>query len=120
MTYTTYHGYHGYTNRETWLVALWIDNDQTWLESLLDALREESVRRGEEAADEGYYSSGELSSWTAGQIVQTEVEEVIFDPVLGGLAAPSGLAADLVADALSAVNWDELGENYLTTLREQS
>ena len=27
--------YNGWTNRETWLVALWINNEQGWQESCL-------------------------------------------------------------------------------------
>jgi hypothetical protein len=39
--------YEGWTNRETWAVALHINNDQGWQESVHEALRENRYRRHE-------------------------------------------------------------------------
>lgn len=105
--------YEGWTNRETWAVALHINNDQGWQENLFDALRDAQETWREEQDDE----SSEMDSATAGTVVQDSVEEAL-DVLLA--ASPSEYA--MVRDDLGSlwrVNWDELGAAFLRDLREQ-
>ena len=80
MTNTTY---NGWTNRATWLVNLWLDND-------------------------GYYETcGHKSNdaYQLGQMIRADVEEM--QPEV------TGLWADAQSTFLSEVNWKEIGANYI-------
>jgi len=81
--------YNGWKNYETWLVALWIDNDggaDYWME------RADEVRDVSDLADEmeSYYT--ELAS------------EVI---------PPQGMFNDLFNSALREVSWYDIAEHYI-------
>lgn len=76
-------GYNGWTNYETWLVALWLNNDRLTYDAL-EAIKAEdgSVRSKAEQLEE---------------LVQELYE---FEPV--------GLIADFVNAALGRVDWVEI------------
>lgn len=78
-------GYSGWTNYETWLVALWLNNDRLTYDAL-EAIKAEdaSVCRKAERLEE---------------LVQELYE---FEPV--------GLVADFVNAALGRVDWVEIVE----------
>jgi hypothetical protein len=107
----TEEGYNGWSNRETWCVALWINNDQGWQESVHEAIRDR--------AEHGYRDeqpAGGLLAWQAGEAIKENVQEVMYGT---GELPTSGLASDLLGYALDAqVNWDELGAAFLTDLAE--
>ena len=107
--------YNGWTNRETWLVALWINNEQGWQESVHDALREAV---GEViVGDQGYEQADvPLKDWQAGDIVKDNVEEAIYDVED---VPTAGLASDLIGTALGAVDWTEIGASFLSDVAEQ-
>lgn len=99
--------YNGYANRETWTVALFVDNDEGWLESVLEALRE---------------AGPDVTPAEAGQIVRENVESLITSSGYRdtyGETIPEHLAqiAEEVG-SLWRVDWDELGEAYLEQLGE--
>jgi hypothetical protein len=85
--------YNGYTNYETWLVALWIDNDQGLSEIITDNTRDNR---------DSLYN------------IADSIKELIED------YAPetTGLYADLMNAALSEVNWKEIAENHLEELNK--
>lgn len=76
-------GYNGWTNYETWLVALWLNNDQASYNAL-EALR----------ADSG----SELSKAERLEELVRELYE--FEPV--------GIVGDLVNSAFAQVDWAEI------------
>jgi len=76
-------GYNGWSNYETWLVALWFDNDQASY-AALEALK---------AEDESDYRKAE-------QLEELVRELYEFEPV--------GIVADLVNSAFARVNWVEI------------
>lgn len=82
--------YNGWKNYETWVVNLWIDNDQgfadTWRE------RAEEVRDVSDLADEMQQFYTELA--------ETEIPA-------------SGMFADLFNSALREVSWYDIAENYI-------
>jgi heme oxygenase len=103
--------YNGWTNRETWAVALYINNDQGWQESVLGALREEWLA--------GYFSADQTDR--AGEIIRENVEQVLtvdgYEEMTGEdhlPAALSRIAEDI--GSLYRVNWDELGAAFLSDL----
>jgi hypothetical protein len=76
-------GYNGWSNYETWLVALWLNNDQASY-SALEELK---------AEDESDYRKAES--------LEELVRELYdFEPV--------GIVADLVNSAFGRVNWVEI------------
>jgi len=104
--------YNGWANRETWLVALWINNDQGWQESVHDAILE-----GNRHNVDADLNAADLLAWEAGDIVKDNVEEMTYGE---DAALVAGLAADLLGTALAAVDWTEIGASFLTSALEVS
>ena len=80
--------YNGYTNYETWLVGLWLDNDQG---------NSELLREISQGPGNLYGKSKELQEW---------VEDM--NPI-----TDASLWMDLLNGALSEVNWRELIETRM-------
>lgn len=106
-TSTTYEptqpAYNGWTNRETWLINLWISNDE-WASREVAALARRHATNPQ-STPVGYLSpaytlAAELEEWVA--------EQYDFPA--------KGIASDLLQSALSRVNWRELAEHYLVDL----
>jgi hypothetical protein len=108
--------YEGWTNRETWAVALHINNDEGWQESVHDALRG--------------YRDGVVPKVTpesvrlAGGIIRESVEQVL-DPDAIEVGMGSDYAVHYVQHILPIareigslwrVDWDELGAAFLADL----
>ena len=94
--------YNGWTNYETWLVNLWLDNDGT----------SEMLR---ELAADTYETKDEFDSYQFGKTIREYVESMYAD---AGQLPESGLIADLINAAFSAVNWDEIASHYEDDLPE--
>lgn len=86
--------YNGWTNRATWLVQLWLDNEQGTQVALYDIAR----------------SNRESLANTADGI-KDYIEELL--PEL------DGFAADLMSVAIGEVNWSEIAEHAIENLDEQ-
>lgn len=140
--------YNGWTNRETWAVALHINNDQGWQESVHEALRNaqpemvcavcgEGIRkdgngyRHTHADEDTYCGTGDgatatpvskpLEAWEAGLVIRENVEEWI--EYLADRDTPEA-AGDLwgVASDIGSlwrVNWTELGAAFLSDLEDE-
>ena len=80
MTDTTY---NGWSNRATWLVNLWLDNDGFFKD----------------------FSSGSNDAYQVGQIIHGQAEEM--QPEV------TGLWADAMGAFLRNVNWEEIGAHYI-------
>lgn len=76
-------GYNGWTNYETWVVALWLNNDQASYNAL------EAIKAGNE------------SEYRKGESLEELVRELYeYEPV--------GIVADLVNSAFGRVDWMEI------------
>lgn len=106
-------GYNGWSNYETWVVKLWIDNEQPHYETVTDQVQAIWAGAGERDEDSSPTLSREqrarydLADWLKGW-----VHEAFELPT-------EGLAADLVGATLSEVNWDEMAQSFLEDEREQ-
>ena len=82
--------YNGWTNRETWLVSLWLNNDQDSYELLNNVLglSTSSTRKAEK--------------------LQDLVEDQMYD-----LELKASLWSDLLSTALAKVDWLEVIESNL-------
>ena len=76
--------YNGWKNHATWLVSLWLDED---------------------GFDESMVPD---SRYDAAQTIKEWVDDLIADQ-----NSTAGLAADLIASALSDVDWYELADKYI-------
>ena len=98
--------YNGWSNYETWLAALWIDNEgyaggsDEILEHTRDALQD---------------NEGDVDA-TADEIadgIRNEIDEMWINQ-------PAGLATDLLRSAVEAVNWHEIARHYVDQAREEA
>lgn len=115
--------YNGWTNRETWALKLWLDNDQN-----LYAMAHERVgvalmvlRDDDSAAYPSWCDTvEERAKWDAlraGEAIKDLWEE-LTDPDEGLMGAEQALS--MVKDVGSdyRVNWDEIGAAYVEEVDE--
>ena len=84
-----YNDYNGWTNRETWLVALWIDNEE-WTYHQAREIARHTVN--------AYALADQLEEWVVSELV----------PDLG-----ASLASDLLTTSIGRVNWEKIAEHYM-------
>lgn len=99
-------GYQGWKSYETWLVKLWIDNEQASQEYWL-----ERARLCADSAEATEFSSAErVAVYELADLLQENHEDL----------APqtSGVYADLLNASLSRVNWREIAEALIEDAKE--
>jgi hypothetical protein len=97
--------YNGWTNYETWLVKLWLDNDQGsqqyWQEQAQSAFdgaeADETFTRKDNAS---FALRDQLKDWH---------EEIAFEQV----GRNNGFVVDLLNASLSEVNWQEISASLI-------
>ena len=94
--------YQGWSNYETWLVSLWLDNEQCSHEHW----RHRAVELGEEAATHRNVREG---IWTVSEAQRFSLADELKEEISDGspLEEPS-MYCDLLAAALDEVNWSEI------------
>ena len=104
-------GYNGWTNYETWLVALWLDNEQGsydyWREAALEAYRSPAENR--------YMDPDARRRLTLVERLRTEIKDEGIPDELS-----SGLYSDLLNAALSEVDWYDLARHYLDEIQDEA
>jgi hypothetical protein len=101
-------GYNGWTNYETWLVNLWMDNEQG---------SQEFFR---EAAKDCLATADPAAAWSA----ETEMATIRFADWLKqhydeNIPAMRGVYGDLLGAALGSVNWGEIARHYIDAVLEE-
>ena len=99
--------YNGWTNYETWLVNLWMDNEQGSQEYFLEQAQE----RYDAAKPTQYSTTEEVARFVFADWLKEFHEE--NRPEL------PGVYGDLLGGALSAVNWDEIARHYIDAVLEE-
>jgi hypothetical protein len=98
--------YNGWTNYETWLVKLWIDNDrgeqEYWLERAVEA-HEKHVQ-------------GDISPVFR---IADELKNSFTDQA-ANMADITGFWSDLIGAALSSVDWREIAQSMLDDAEEMA
>lgn len=92
--------YNGWTNYETWLMALWIGNDQGF-DQIVQEMAEDYRH------DEIYNFADSLKSF---------VEDL---PEVSEVVEKSGFVSDLLGAALSEIDWYEIAEHYHADLEPE-
>jgi HD superfamily phosphohydrolase YqeK len=94
--------YNGWTNYETWVVNLWIDNEEGthdyWLEVAEDIYNDE-------AEEQKHFTKIEDAACILAERLKNDYEE--------NLPEMAGVYGDLIGAALSEVNWREIAEHLL-------
>ena len=95
--------YNGWTNYETWLVNLWIDNDQGLYEDAKDQARE-GLRRGNSARKIGEDFGDQL---------ETSLRDSNQWP-------EAGMIADIIATFWHEIDWEEIAEHWVEGMEEDA
>ena len=95
--------YNGWDNYETWLVALWIDNEP----GSYDYRQELAQSAYDDAEPDSYFTREERATLDLAESLKDWIEN--DNP----LADSASLYSDLISGALGSVNWHEIAENYL-------
>lgn len=89
--------YNGWNNYETWLTALWIDNDCSSYQHRCELVEQVKEEHEDEDERENCLASN-LENWIKEQ---------------NPLVESASLFTDLLNSALSEVDWQEIAENFL-------
>jgi len=106
---TTQTTYNGWTNYETWLVKLWIDNSEA--DQLFWNGEAEAAWNSAEADDT--FTKRERAALDLMNQLREQHEEIVSETV-----PVSGFIADLIGAAMSEVNWHEIAESLLEDVEE--
>ena len=87
--------YNGWENKPTWLVNLWLENDESLYHYWLEAAREEA------------------DAYKLAKRLQDEIED--SNPLLDS----ADLYSDLIGWAIAHVNWDEVAKSWLAQVEEE-
>jgi hypothetical protein len=98
--------YNGWTNYETWVTALWIDNDYQSYQyrcELVEKVKKKYLENSDESQAETLHDcacrlASSLKDW---------IEEQ------NPLAENANVFTDLLNSALSEIDWQEIAENFL-------
>jgi hypothetical protein len=97
--------YNGWSNYETWLVGLWIDNNEGdynyWIETA------EGIYKDAEA--DNVFTKEERATLDLSEQLKDAIEE-------NSPAGVTGLYADLMTGALGKVDWREVASHIMDTI----
>ena len=86
--------YNGYANYETWLLCLWIDNDQGFQEMAREFAQEQT--------GDAYERDQEFREWCEESLLYAFAND-----------NPSGFLVDVVNHALARIDWREVRDTRL-------
>ena len=95
--------YNGWSNYETWVVNLWLDNE----ESSYGMCRSLAQRCFEEAEADGVLSRKERACYQLAKKLKEMIEE--RNPI----ASEASVYADLLNASIGEINWKEIANGYL-------
>jgi hypothetical protein len=101
--------YNGWTNYETWVVSLWMDNDEGSCDYWRDRAREILAEAKRVPSDT--FTPAEDATISLSDEIKEQHEEA--QPEV------TGVFADLINAAMSEVNWYEIAEHYVSEVAEE-
>ena len=101
-------GYNGYTNYETWVTSLWMDNEPSTNGFLYELANREPVHESEiaELVEKAYC------------LEQFVTEMVLTDPPTIFGQTMAGLGTDLLTHAIERINWQEIIESHVEIIEK--
>ena len=96
--------YKGYANYETWLVAVWIDNDQASIDRWVDVAK----HHYNISEDREHFTKKEEAIISFSESMKEWYEDSIPDSVDIGI-----FWSDMLYSALGSVDWHELAGKYM-------
>lgn len=110
--------YNGWTNYETWVVGLWIDNDEStqtyWQEAAQQAYDDTKDTLSANARLTG------VEPFTRKERAAFELRDLLKEQHEEALPELEGFAADLLNAALGEVNWHEIALSLLDSVEEDT
>ena len=103
--------YNGWSNRETWLVKLWIDNEQHTYQRAQEMARYWVTHREGIGSSRVALFADALEDWISDADAPT-----MYDA--SGEYLPASVYSDLLDTALARVDWYEIAKAYLDDVRE--
>lgn len=91
--------YNGWTNYETWVTKLWLDNEQGTYE-----LQKEMLAQAQNTPKNEVWTREETTKFTLADLLKEYIEE--FNP----LVKSASMYSDLMGAAISEINFDEIAE----------
>ena len=104
----THKEHNGWYNYETWLVKLWIDNE------------EGSSRYWDETAQEVYDDAEADGTFTRDERAALDLADRLKDEFEEAQPEVTGFWADLLNAAMSEVNWHEIAEHYIADVEKEA
>lgn len=98
--------YNGYTNKPTWLVSIWIDNDEQAQKNVLSSIAD--IIEDQTDEDEALYNVAQYL-----EDMHEETKHEAFNS-----AYLNSVFSDMLGFILCYVNWKELAEGYIEQVRE--
>ena len=100
--------YNGWTNRQSWLVGLWIDNDEPLLYAVTGAVPHLTIHAPDAPqVKSGIWTEAEYIRFKLADIIKVEIEDC------NPLADQADLYSDLLGYALAMVDWQEVARHYI-------
>ena len=107
--------YNGWTNKPTWLVVVWLDNEQGGF----DYKRNLYMRAVEQVFAKGEKYSPAWKVDIAGGIGDIMSEDYAHGDEWSNNQLGNGLHSDLLSWALAHINWNEIGHSVLEEVLEE-
>lgn len=114
--------YNGWYNYETWIVNLWMDNEQGtqafWLEQAKESI-ETAIDTTTPDGKPFSLTPEERAAITLAQEIQDYHETRAAD-MLEAAESSATFLADLLNGALSEVNWHEIAAHWIDTAKQEA